>query len=84
MNYVGMIIISLLLMNADAPSTLTHGKLNPKDSVYFTSDGIPFQCGPMSYYGAICWQPDGIPNSPKPIKGFMWTLVPENLPLTSK
>ena len=56
------------------------GTLDPANPVYFTSNGTPYQCGPMSYYGALCWQPDGVRNAPSPPKGFMWELIPESLP----
>lgn len=63
-------------VEADEPN-LPRGKLDATNSIYFTSDGMPYQCGPMSYYGAYCWQPDGIPTSPHSVKGYMWELVPE-------
>jgi hypothetical protein len=34
---------------------------DPTSPVYYREDGTPYQCGPMSYYGAICWIPTGVP-----------------------
>jgi hypothetical protein len=53
---------------------LSTGKLDVKNAVYFTEEGSPYQCGPMSYYGAYCWKPEGVPNLPKPPKGYLWVL----------
>jgi hypothetical protein len=69
----------LCTVEGDDPDNygMPHGKTDAENSIYFTSEGLPYQCGPMSYYGAVCWQPDGVPHSPRPVKGFMWMLVPE-------
>ena len=55
--------------------------LDTKSEVFFKEDGTPYQCGPMSYYGAFCWIPKGIPKSSHQVKGYLWALIPETLPV---
>jgi len=70
-------MLVLALLSSSGP---VKGKLDVKNSIYFTEEGVPYQCGPMSYYGALCWEPDGVPKPPKAPKGYAWMLYPEVYP----